>query len=495
MYSRVVQTLSFLLILILASRTQAVENGTAQPGPRQTSPTTARGTQRTASKATPHPNFLIILADDMGYSDAGCYGGEIATPNLDRLARNGLRFSQFYTTSRCWPSRAALLTGYYAHAVRRDTLPGIRSGAQGIRPAWARLLPERLRPLGYHTYHSGKWHIDGMPLQSGFEHSYSLNDHDRAFNPREHTLDDRSLPPVSSTSGYYSTTFIASHAIQCLQQHASAHPGEPFFQFIAFTAPHFPLQAPASDISRYRDHYQTGWDQLRLERWTRQHSLGIEGNSLSSIERNLGPPYSFPEAIKHLGPAEIDRPLPWIELTPDQKHLQATKMAIHAAMIDRMDQEIGRVIAQLESMNALENTLILFLSDNGASAEIMVRGDGHDPGKEPGSPGTFLSLGPGGSSLANTPFRRHKTWVHEGGIASPLIVHWPRGLTARGKWRATPAHLVDIAPTLLHAAGESLASDPGAGDDPPVKGCSQKGDARWRGHHFTFEPRRCTRCT
>jgi arylsulfatase len=160
------------------------------------------------------PNVLIILSDDMGYSDAACYGGEIQTPNLDALAKNGLRFTQFYNTARCWPTRGALLTGYYAQQVRRDTLPGIKSGGGGTRPPWAALLPEMLRPLGYRCYHSGKWHVDGKPLNNGFDHSYSLNDHNRHFSPRAHTEDDKPLPAVDPTSGYNSTTPIPDHAIK-----------------------------------------------------------------------------------------------------------------------------------------------------------------------------------------------------------------------------------------------------------------------------------------
>src|SRR6476620_7316433 len=163
------------------------------------------------------PNILIIVADDMGFSDAACYGGEIATPNLDALAKNGLRFTQFYNTARCWPSRAAILTGYYAQQVRRDTVPGVTpSGSQGVRPAWARLLPEMLAPLGYRSYHSGKWHVDGKPMQNGFDHSYSLNDHDRHFAPRRHPEDDKPLPAVDPKGDYYSTTAIADYAIRWL---------------------------------------------------------------------------------------------------------------------------------------------------------------------------------------------------------------------------------------------------------------------------------------
>ena len=403
--------------------------------------------------ATEKPNILLIVADDMGYSDAGCYGGDIATPNLDALAKDGLRFTQFYNTARCWPSRAAILSGYYAQEVRRDTVPGLKSGGQGTRPAWARLLPEMLKPLGYRSYHSGKWHIDGKPLEAGFDHSYSLNDHDRHFAPRLHTEDDMALPPVVAGSGYYTTTAIADHAIKCLKEHAEKFATQPFFEFLAFTAPHFPLQAPAEDIARYKEKYLRGWDAMRDERWQRMHAIGIGGSTLAPIEREVGPPYDFPVAIKKLGPKEVNRPLPWQDLSAAQREFQAEKMAIHAAMVDRMDREIGRILAQLREMGALENTLILFLSDNGASAEMMVRGDGHDPDAVCGTGATFLSIGPGWSSLCNTPFRRHKTWVHEGGISTPLIVRWPAGIAARGELRTTPGHVIDLVPTILEVAG------------------------------------------
>ena len=399
------------------------------------------------------PNILLILADDMGYSDAGCYGGDIATPNLDALAANGLRFTQFYNTARCWPSRAAILTGYYAQAVRRDAMPGVPGGARGTRPAWAKLLPEMLKPLGYRSYLSGKWHVDGKPTENGFDHSYVLEDHNRNFAPRNHLEDDKPLPPVALGSGYYTTTAYADHAIKCLKEHAEKFSDRPFFQYLAFTVPHFPLQAPPEDIAKYKDKYLKGWEVVREERFARQKEAGVVNTTLSAIERDLGPPYAAPGELAKLGPGEVNRPLPWTELTTVQREFQAVKMAIHAAMVDRMDQEIGRVVAQVKAMGATENTLVLFLSDNGASAEIMVRGDGNAPGAVPGSAESFLCLGPGFSSAANTPFRRHKTWVHEGGISTPLIVQWPKGIAARGELRHNPGHLIDLVPTILEIAG------------------------------------------
>jgi len=399
------------------------------------------------------PNVVVILADDLGYSDLGCYGSEIQTPNLDGLASQGLRYSQFYNTARCWPTRAAILTGYYAQQVRRDTVPGVASAFRGIRPAWARLLPEMLKPRGYRSYHSGKWHIDGMPLKNGFDHSYYVEDLGRYFHPRVLYEDDRKLPPVQPGSGYYTTTAIAEHGITYLKDHAKTHSDQPFFLYLAFNAPHFPLQALRDDIERTRSRYDNGWETVRAERWRRIQQLGLVAGRLSDVERQVGPPYDSPNALKRFGPGEVNRPVPWSELTPEQQVFQAMKMALHAAMVERMDREVGRVLEQIRAMNALENTLILFLSDNGASAEIMVRDDGHDPRAPAGSATTHLCLGPGWSTVANTPFRRHKTWVYEGGIATPLIVHWPRRIAAHGELRHVPGHVIDLVPTILEVAG------------------------------------------
>ncbi len=409
----------------------------------------------THSGATKPPNILVIVADDMGFSDAGCYGGEIATPNLDRLASGGLRFTQFYNTARCWPSRASILTGYYAQQVRRDALPGAGGGANGKRPAWARLLPELLKPLGYRSYHSGKWHVDGNVLAGGFDHSYSFNDHNRYFNPKEHTLDDKPLPPIQPGGDYYATTAIARYAIDMLAEHHAQHSDHPFFLYLAFTAPHFPLHALPQDFAFYQDRYRTGWDDLRQERYARLKQMSFVNCPLGRFDPDIVPSWNLPEQSlrEQIGPGEVGHAVSWNSLTAEQKAFQPIKMALHAAMIHRMDIEIGHVLDQLEATGDFDNTVIFFLSDNGASAEQIIRGDGHDPTAAPGSAKTFLSIGPAWAGAANTPFRLHKSWVHEGGISTPLIVHWPRGIRAHGELRHNPGHLIDLAPTILQLAG------------------------------------------
>jgi arylsulfatase len=427
-----------------------------------------------ATAEPPRPNILVILADDLGFSDLGCYGGEIQTPNLDSIAANGLRFTQFYNTARCWPTRGALMTGYYAQQIRRDTLPGVPSGGgNNKRPDWAVLLPKMLAPVGYRSYHTGKWHIDGMPLENGFDHSYYLRDQGRFFNPTKHWKDDVALPPVEKGTDYYATTALADHVIEVLDDHQKNHADQPFFHYLAFAAPHFPLHALPEDIAIYQDTYTEGWESIRAKRWQRQRQMNLLAPeavpAMSRPEPDLGPPYHFPDALKTLGEGEVNKPLPWNSLTDTQKDFQATKMAIHAAMIHRMDIEIGRVFDQIKKMNRWEDTLVLFLSDNGASAEIMVRDDGHDPKLPPGSAGTYLCLGPGWSTTSNTPFRRHKTWTHEGGTSTPLIASWPKGIAAKGEFRRTPGHVIDIVPTLLELAG--VIATP-ATDAPPAPGKS-----------------------
>jgi len=406
------------------------------------------------AEKTSQPNVLLIMADDMGYSDADCYGGDVRTPNLTSLANGGVRFTQHYSTGRCWPSRACILTGYYAQQIRRDDMPGIKMGK---RPAWAPLLPQRLKPYGYHSYHSGKWHIDGEPKDGGFERSWGNNksgcDWDRFFDSKPWN-EDEFTSPVKPGEDYYSTVAIADHAIQCLKLHQRDYGNNPFFQYMAFYSPHFPLHALKKDIDSYRDAYLEGWDAMRERRWKRMKEMGIIDTPLSERDTDVVPKWNLkPDQLKErIGEGEAARAVAWESLTNKQKRFQATKMAIHAAMITRMDLEIGRVIQQLKDMGAYENTLILFASDNGASAEQIIRGDGHDPAAPMGSAKSYLCLGPGWSTAANTPFRLHKHWNHEGGISSPLIAHWPEGIEARGELRHDPSHFIDITPTILELA-------------------------------------------
>jgi arylsulfatase A-like enzyme len=426
----------------------------------------------TAEKST-RPNILFILADDLGFSDVGCYGSEIATPNLDRLAANGVRFTQFYNTARCWPTRAALLTGYYPQQIRMDP-------PRGRLPDWTRLMPHYLKPLGYRSYHSGKWHVNGAPLSitnGGFDHSYRLEDHDRNFYPNNHWVDDVRQPPVARGSNYYSTVAFTDFLIGCLKDHATNHASKPFFAYLAFTVPHFPLQAPQEDIARYRDKYLAGWEDIRQHRFERQQKMGLIQCALSPREPETVPHWNMKdEQLKaQIDPGEVARAVAWSSLTQEERRFQATKMAIHAAMVDRMDQEIGRVLEQLRLMGALDNTIVMFASDNGTSAEFLNRGDKHDSSAPPGSGGSFLCLGPGWSTVGNTPFRLHKSWVHEGGIATPFIVHWPKGIAAKGELRHAVGHVIDVVPTILDIVGAKPQKQWNGVDAPPLPGRSLAG--------------------
>ena len=412
-------------------------------------------------RASDKTNFLIILADDLGYSDIGCYGAEIKTPNIDALADGGLRFTQFYNTARCWPTRGSLMTGYYPQQIGRDKVLDIKGGGgpKNPRPAWAKLLPKYLKKANYRSYHTGKWHIDGKPIENGFDRSYWLKDQSRFFSPKIHSEDDKRLPEVKRGSGFYGTIKVADKTIEYLKEHQKNYADQPFMGFIAFAAPHFPLHALPEDIEKVGDRYVKGWDKVREDRWNKIKELGIASGELSKIERDIGPPYHFPEHLKILGDGEVNRPLPWDSLTAKQKDFQSKKMAIHAAMIERMDIEIGRILKQIKEMNQLENTVVMFLSDNGASSEIMVRGDGHDSNAPLGSAATYPCLGPGWANVCNTPLRRYKTWTHEGGSCTPLVVHWPKGIKSKGQLRHDVGHVIDIVPTILELAGVAVNSE------------------------------------
>jgi arylsulfatase A-like enzyme len=406
------------------------------------------------------PNFVLILADDMGFSDAGCYGGTIDTPNLDRLAARGLRFTQMYSTARCGPSRSSLLTGYYAQQTAADVM------TPGKVPSYTQFIPDHLKRLGYRNYHSGKWHIRFTPQEGvGFDHSYTLLDEDRYFTPRRLDLDGKPLPQPKPEDGYYSTVAIADHAVGFLKEHARDHASEPFFLYLAPHSPHFPLHALPEDIAKYKDRFAEGWDVARERKYERMRKLGLVNGPLPPLEPDMWTRWNTPDAelTAKIGPGEVSRAVSWRSLTPEQQSFQRTKMAIHAAMISRMDAEIGKVLAQVKAMGAEQDTVVIFVSDNGASSEQLIRGDGHDAAAPAGSAKSYLGLGPGWSSCSNTPLRLHKSWVNEGGIASPLIVHWPAGIKDHNQLRHDPCHFVDILPTLVELAGGDAARNVPAG--------------------------------
>ena len=437
------------------------------PTRRQFLQTLAAAPLLTAAPAR-KPNFLVLLADDMGFSDARCYGGDIDTPNLDRLARGGLRFTQAYSTARCGPSRSCLLTGQYAQQTASDIM------TPGNIPDYTRYLPEMLTPLGYRSYHTGKWHMKHVTGEKGvgFHHSYTMLDELRFFTQNRHELDGVALPKPEP--GYYSTTAIADYGLRFLREHARDHAADPFFLYTAFHAPHFPLQAPQAEIDKYTDRFAEGWDTARERKWQRMTKMGLVNCPLAPLEPNMWTDWNTPDAelLAKIGPGEISKAVPWSTLTPEQKKLQRAKMAIHAAMVTVMDTEIGKLLKQVEAMGQLDNTVVIFLSDNGASSEQLIRGDGHDSTAPLGSAATHLGLGPGWAGNSNAPFRLHKSWVNEGGIASPCIVNWPAGIADKSKLRHGPCHFIDFAPTLVDLAGgkpEGISLLPAFKKDAAIK--------------------------
>jgi arylsulfatase A-like enzyme len=417
-----------------------------------------------AAEHPARPNIVLILADDLGFSDLGCYGGEIRTPTLDRLAANGVRSTRFYNSARCCPSRASLLTGQYPHAVN---FPGM----SGSLPDRCVTIPEALRPAGYRTLMSGKWHLGKPgPVERGFEEYFGLlAGYGSYWNPALYTRQPQDRPARSYPEGsFYATDAITDHALDFIS--AARKAGKPYFLYLAYNAPHFPLHARPEDIARYADVYTPGWDVIREKRYQRQKELGLVDPRWPLPPRSVVPPN--PVATAH-GWANKPNPA-WNELELDRQADLARRMAIYAAMVDRMDQGIGRVIADLEKNGELENTLIFFLSDNGACAEwdppgfdVLGRVDGANLGTtrgdnilhagaellRMGGPGTYHSTGSGWANASNTPMRLYKHYSHEGGINTPFIAHWPAGLTRKGAIVREPGHLVDLLPTCLDVAG------------------------------------------
>lgn len=406
---------------------------------------------------TARPNILLVLADDLGWSDLGAFGGEIDTPHLDALAREGVRMSSFYNTARCSPSRASLLTGRDPHETGIGILTDDQRphGYPGSLSTAVPTVAEHLSAAGYRTGLSGKWHLssdtatpnDTWPTRRGFDEFHGiLAGADDYFHPRG--LFRGETRQEVPGDGYYLTDAVTDHAVGFVRSGGD----EPFFLYLAYTAPHWPLHAPEEIVQRYEQRYLAGWDALREQRLTR-----LRENGLLGTESPLSP--------------RDPREQAWAD-TADRAW-QARRMAVYAAQVEVMDTGIGRVVDALRESGRLADTLILFLSDNGGCAEELPPPDavhfrsrqpshtpdgrpirlGNEPGIVPGPDDTFASYGRAWANLSNTPFRLYKRWVHEGGIATPMIVHWPAGELADGTVRTDPFQLVDVAPTLAAVAG------------------------------------------
>jgi arylsulfatase A-like enzyme len=442
---------------------------------------------------TPRPNIVVILSDDMGFSDLGCYGGEIHTPNLDALAAGGLRFTQFYNTARCCPTRACLLTGLYPQQVgvghmMEDKGHDAYRGDLNQRGA---TVAEALKPAGYRTYAVGKWHVTrytspngpkhNWPLQRGFDRYYgTINGADSYYDPATLTHDNTQISaygdPDYSPKTFYYTDAITDHAIRFIGDHVKEHKDQPFLLYAAYTAAHWPMHALPEDVAKYKGKYDAGYEPIRKARFERAAKLG-----LIDPNQQMVPTAGAWDAVK-------------------DKKWEAACMEVYAAMIDRLDQDVGKLIDELKRTGQLDNTLVLFLQDNGACAELQGRTGNKDhpnierpdkptlpplkpeallppgsvppqtrdgypvrmgPKVMPGGPDTYVAYGPGWANVSNTPFREYKHWVHEGGISTPLIAHWPKGIPAarNGGLVKDPGHLIDIMATCLDLSGAKYPAD------------------------------------
>ena len=477
---------------------------------------------RIAHAAAPagRPNIIVIMSDDMGYSDIGCYGSEIATPNLDALAGQGLRFARFYNNARCCPTRASLMTGLYPHQAgmgHMTTRDGGYEGYRGVLNRQSVTIAEVLRPSGYRTYMTGKWHLTRFlgpkgdratwPLGRGFEKYYGIiagaaNYFDPGTLTRGETFISRAADPEYQPDSYYLTDAIADNAVQFLQQHQTESPDKPFFLYTAFTAAHWPMQAPEAAIAPYKGRYDAGYEPIRAARFAKMKALGL-------VAPNIG---------------LSDQAGDWDKVK--DKAWEARCQEVYAAMITTMDAGIGRMVAQLKASGQYENTLILFLQDNGGCAETtgrvneqpaapanlkpmadnelqrktqppMQTRDGRwiqtGPSVMPGPADTYIAYGKSWANVSNTPFREYKHWTHEGGIATPLIAHWPAGIKAAraGTIERQPGHLIDIMATCVDLAGATYPTEVGGETIKPRQGVSLRpafdGEAIERGRPLFWE--------
>jgi arylsulfatase A-like enzyme len=434
--------------------------------------------------AADKPNVIIILSDDMGWSDLGCYGGEIATPNLDALAAGGVRFTQFYNTARCCPTRASLLTGLYPHQAGIGHMMG-DYGVDGYRGDLNRrsiTLAEAVKPAGYRSYAVGKWHVTpgdtaarlvnqkNWPLQRGFDRYYgTIHGAGSYWDPSSLVRGNTLITAVNDTeykpADYYYTDAISDHATQFIREHARDHRGKPFLLYVAYTAAHWPMHAREKDIAAYRGRYDAGYAAVHAARWAKQKKLGL------------------------VAPDSEAAPLVGDWAGVKNKEFETRCMEVYAAMITSMDAGIGRLVAELKRNGQFDNTLICFLQDNGGCAEtngrtgefvarasapskpVMTKDEqqfGSRPdqtrdgypvrggyGVMPGPADTYIAYGRDWANVSNTPFREYKHWVHEGGISTPLVVSWPAGIPAarRGNLETQPGHLIDLMATCVDLSG------------------------------------------
>jgi len=425
------------------------------------------------------PNVILVLADDMGFSDVGCFGSEIATPNLDRLGFGGCRLTQLYNSSRCCPTRASLLTGLSPHQAGVGHMVddwGVGPAYQGYLRTDTITIAEAFKSAGYRTCYAGKWHVNWSfepepgqptdclhhrlgepgyphPRQRGFDDVYALMAGATSlFNPQHLLKQDQWIQPEQP--GYYITDAITDHAIDMIDQ--SAKTEQPFFLHLSHIAPHWPLHALPDDIAKYKERYANGWDALRETRHRRLQDLGVIDPRWSCSLRDEQAP-------------------DWHSLSTAQQQWEASRMAVYAAMIDRMDQSIGRLINSIENRGMMDNTVVMFLSDNGGCAEYLQEDGwckwyghptwdgrqvklGNDITNQPGTDDSFMSYDLPWANASNTPFRLFKHFVHEGGISTPAVVYGP-GIKA-GHIDHSPCHVMDIMPTLLELAGLEVPAHP-----------------------------------
>ncbi|WP_138418031.1 arylsulfatase [Sinomonas gamaensis] len=434
---------------------------------------------------TTRPNIVLVLADDMGFSDIGCYGGEIETPNLDSLAASGTRLTQFYNTARCSPSRASLMTGLHPHQtgigiLNYDDSP---DGYSGTLNESCVTIAEVLSGAGYRTCLSGKWHMasdlhtvtDSWPTRRGFQHFYgTLEGAGSYFEPRTLTRNETNVEHEAFDPEFYYTDAISDNAVAFVEQHVAETPQAPLFLYVAYTAPHWPLHALEEDIRKYAGRFSEGWDELRTQRLERLIKAGIIDPAWPLTDRDPRVPA-------------------WEDV--QEKDWEAARMAVYAAQVDRMDQGIGRVVASLKENGMFENTLFIFLSDNGGCAEEMPLAEaenfvstyvafspttrdgrpvvpGNDPSLVPGPETTYATYGRPWANLSNTPFREYKHWIHEGGTSTPFIVHWPEGIEAKGAIRSQPHQLTDVMATVLDITGAEYPETRAGHPVRPLEGTS-----------------------